>query len=216
MKTILRKLGIFIAGALAMQVFYSIISEITLNRSHYISLLTPLDRIIPFVPETVVIYVSAYVFWLVPILSKNISVKCFWKMILITGVVFILSSIGHLVVPSSYPRPEISDTMANWAEFVVKKVIYWVDPPNNTFPSLHVTTVAILIIMMRNKMSRRGYFLYCFWGVLIILSTLTVKQHYILDILAGLLIVFGFRHLMKKKKLREKIHRDIPDPEDIN
>lgn len=214
MKDTLKKLGIFITGTLAMELFYKIISEVTLQRSYTISLLTPIDTAIPFIPETVVIYVSAYLFWLVPIISKNIAVKCFWKMILITGAVFFLSSIGHLIVPSAYPRPEISDAMTNWAEFLVKKLVYLVDPPNNTFPSLHVTTATILIIMMRNKMSRLSYAIYCFWGALIMLSTLTMKQHYLLDVLAGLAIVFAIRYMVKKH--RQKIHKDIPDLENID
>ena len=188
----LKKLCLFLSAAMLLGVVYRLVSEITLERSHFLTLLTPLDKIMPFIPETVIIYFSIYLFWLVPILSREISLKYFWRIIITIAIAFLATFLGHLLLPSSYPRPEISETAAqsNWAEFMVKKFLHWVDPPNNTFPSSHVVTVIILMKMMFAKLGRWPYRLYCFWGTLIMLSTLTVKQHYLIDVISAAIIAF--------------------------
>ena len=78
----LKKLCLFLSAAMLLGVVYRLVSEITLERSHFLTLLTPLDKIMPFIPETVIIYFSIYLFWLVPILSREISLKYFWRIII--------------------------------------------------------------------------------------------------------------------------------------
>lgn len=188
----LKKTGMFLSAITLLGIIYRLVSEITLKRSHSQTLLTPIDKIIPFISETVIIYFSIYFFWLVPIFSKKVSMKYFWRIIITVAAAFSVTFLGHLLLPSSYPRPEISEVAAqsNWAEFMVKKFLHWIDPPNNTFPSSHVVTAIILMKMMSAKIKRWLYWLYCFWGALIILSTLTVKQHYLVDVISAIIIAF--------------------------
>ena len=179
---------------------YRLISAATLERSLATSLLTFPDRMIPFVPEMVLIYLSIYLFWLPPILSKNISPKYFWKIMVAISLAFIATFLGHLLIPSSYPRPQISDVVAetDWANFIIKRFLHWADPPNNTFPSSHVVAAAILMILTRKKFKSWLYAIYCLWGTLIIISTLTVKQHYVVDVISAILVALAVIYAVNK------------------
>ena len=63
-------------------------------------------------------------------------------------------------------------------------VIYSLDLPLNCFPSMHVSLVflGLFVIKMYRPDLLRYYLV---WAIAIALSTLLVKQHYIVDVLAG-------------------------------
>lgn len=179
---------------------YRFVSLTTFQRSHELSLLTSLDTMIPFIPESVFFYISFYLFWLPPALSNKISIKEFWRLVGIVMIGFFVTFAFHLWKPSSYPRPEISDNeiLNDWSAYIVKKIIYW-DLPNNTFPSSHVMTVMLWMLFTSNKAAKWPFRFYCTWGILVIFSTLTVKQHYLVDVLASVVIAVSIYYLSKRK-----------------
>ena len=141
-----------------------------------------------------------------PILSKSISPKEFWRMLIITGASLLFTFLLHVIVPSSYPRPEIDDVVAetNWAKYLVKNYLYTMDLPNNTFPSSHVVTVTVIWLLMASKSDWWPYRFYAIWGLGIVLSTLTVKQHYFLDVVVAILISVAVNLFAKKYWPEEK------------
>jgi membrane-associated phospholipid phosphatase len=60
-----------------------------------------------------------------------------------------------------------------------------VDSPWNCFPSVHVS-ITSLVVMAVWRCRRRWGVVYACWTLLIVVSTLTTKQHYALDILGGM------------------------------
>ena len=167
---------------------YRMVAEMTATRSGEVSFLTPIDEAIPFVPEFVFPYMSLYaLFWLPVIVSRNISLRDFFGIIVATGGMFAVAFTVYLVVPSRYPRPDVSPD-ASFVYYVLAKALYAYDLPNNTLPSTHAAVVAILLSATRKKFGRRTYAIYALWGTSILLSTVTVKQHYIVDLVSGIIL----------------------------
>jgi len=69
--------------------------------------------------------------------------------------------------------------------------IYYLDLGYNSFPSLHVAlSLTCSLICFNYNPKYKWLFI---WAGLIILSTVLVKQHYILDVVGGLVLgVLGF------------------------
>jgi membrane-associated phospholipid phosphatase len=75
--------------------------------------------------------------------------------------------------------------------------VYIADTPNNCFPSMHVALTSVSTWSLRGYAPR--YFkLFMLWTLAIILSTLTTKQHYFVDILGGLGVLVVVVALEKK------------------
>ena len=67
--------------------------------------------------------------------------------------------------------------------------IYKYDMPNNTFPSLHVALTSTISAFVYEKNTKVGMVLIPL-TILIILSTMFIKQHVFLDIIGGLMLAF--------------------------
>jgi membrane-associated phospholipid phosphatase len=61
--------------------------------------------------------------------------------------------------------------------------------PNNTFPSLHVALTSSITAFVYEKDTKIGMVLIPL-TFLIILSTIFIKQHVVLDIIGGLMLAF--------------------------
>ena len=97
-----------------------------------------------------------------------------------TGISFIFFAL----ITSHYPRPAPSE----WADSVWKPLIdkmVTIDAPGNTCPSLHVSTSIYISLTMRTSTKAR---LWMIWGLLVSLSTLTMKQHFVWDWVGGVLL----------------------------
>jgi membrane-associated phospholipid phosphatase len=86
-------------------------------------------------------------------------------------------------------RPELSD--GNLFIQAVK-ILYQMDTPTNILPSIHVfNTIACAVALCKNREIQKNRWIV--WGtkvlsVLIILSTMFLKQHTVLDVVLGLLL----------------------------
>ena len=59
-----------------------------------------------------------------------------------------------------------------------------VDKPANCFPSLHVSMAIFTAFVLQRESRVRGL-LFFLWALIIAVTTLTTKQHYLLDVLGG-------------------------------
>jgi len=98
-----------------------------------------------------------------------------------------------LVYPVAYERPQIEGySFAGWALSIVQGK----DPAWNCFPSTHCTasTVAALALYFENR--KMGI-----WGLLstvaICFSTVFTKQHFVLDVVVGVLLGSGIYFLVR-------------------
>ena len=109
-----------------------------------------------------------------------------------------------LAVPAPH-RPSPGD--AGVAAAMVRW-LYTVDPPANAFPSLHVTNSVICAGVVRRLWPRAG----ALAGALaagVAISTLTLRQHWLADVVAG--AILGSLGLAAWERLRR--HRSHPTPQ---
>lgn len=147
-----------------------------------------LDRLIPFVPELIVVYLSTYVFGLAPFVLIS-DTRLFMLTAASYVAIALVSSTVHALCPSQVQRhefaesPSVSWRLITWFQGICK--------PYGNFPSTHAafTVVTVTIGFVVGGPALGGLFLV--WAGLILWSTLATKQHYVLDILAGCAIGAG-------------------------
>lgn len=157
-----------------------------------------LDRSIPFCEWFAIPYCTWYVcialIVLYPLFKSDR--REFLRSNLVLIGCMILPMIFCTVVPNGIDmalRPDF-DTLGrdNFATFMVK-VIYAADtPPRNVMPSMHVSiSFAMLFVILQSKtMCKRpiSKLLAAVWCLMISASTVFIKQHSILDVIAGFLV----------------------------
>ena len=145
--------------------------------------LTWLDQNIPFLPQTGWIYILIYV---VPI-SALVFVRRTQHLFRML-VAFVSSSTLCFLVffwfPTQIVRPPL--VSESWGSLPLY-FVYSIDRPFNCFPSLHVVYAFLTAEFVRRERRYYGYVLYVV-ACLISVSTLTTKQHYSWDVLAGMLL----------------------------
>jgi hypothetical protein len=153
-----------------------------------LSLATAWDARIPFVPETVWIYL-----WLFPAsLLPLFLIRCprlFRRTIAAYAIVIAVS----LAVFAAFPvtsrelRADASrldtDRFSPWAV----AALYRLDPPYNLFPSLHLSVAALAALSAWTARPLYGALVGA-GVVLVAVSILTVKQHFLADAAGGLLL----------------------------
>ncbi len=171
-----------------------------------------IDAIIPFIPWTVLIYVSEYLFFIAIYITcrdmENLN-KYLYSFLATQGV----SCLIFFFWPTTFPR-HLFPIPADTHPFIAG-VWAWLrqaDTPLNCFPSLHVSTVYLSAYIFLDE-QREKFPFFITWGTLIALSTLPTKQHYIVDIVAGLflsLVAYWFFHRKAKYRRVELVPARSP------
>ncbi len=170
------------------------------NHLHFFSpRLLPLSRIdvaVPFVPQTVGLYVSEYLYFAVvylsfrDILNLNRFIYAFFSILVACVLVFWIWP--TTISRDLFPLPETLDPVT----YAVFSALRRVDSPANCFPSFHVGSVFLSCFLISNE-GRRKFLFFLVWATAIALSTLTTKQHYFVDVVSGfgmaVILYFVFR-----------------------
>ena len=145
------------------------------------SLETPLDRAIPFFPPAVVAYGLVYFFLLVPVLEVR-DLRLFARAVYAFCAYNLVALAVFLLLPTRFPRPAALpvDSFFTWAVALV----YAADPGYNNFPSLHVAN-AVFIACVARRVDRPAGAVITALAAAIAASTVLVKQHWIVDVIAG-------------------------------
>lgn len=155
--------------------------------------LTPLDTAIPFLPWTYAIYSSFFALllgaaWL---LDAEEYLRMLWAVLLANAVCYL----GFILFTAHYPRPSLDSIPPGlWHEQFQR--MYASDHAGNTFPSIHVATTMLGALRLWHH---RGGVLWMLWACLISLSTLTVKQHFIVDVVGGFLVAWGIHAVLFRR-----------------
>ena len=145
--------------------------------------LTWLDRAVDYQPDGWVwVYLSQYVFTsALPLLLT--TREALWRyartLALMSGGAFVV----FLFFPTPGPRPlEVGGNIA-------MQFLATADAPMNALPSLHAAFIACMTALAWRMFRSSGTLaVSAVWGPAILFSTLATKQHYALDLLAGLLL----------------------------
>lgn len=179
-------MAFFLIGYL---IYFHIIESIP--RSHYMTIVLPVDRVIPFVEIFVVPYLSWFFFVTIGIIgcyrADRDTYDSLSTMLMIGMSLFLLIS---TFVPNRQPLRLIEMPRDN---IFTKLIMYlWMtDTPTNVWPSIHVyNTAAVEVAILKSKhpLFRKLPFRIALtvWSVLIILSTVFIKQHSLFDMLTAL------------------------------
>ena len=156
------------------------------TRHHY-QFSTALDRAIPLIPWTVCIYFGCYAFWAlhyclcaaVPTRARRFFTADF----IAKGVCFVF----FVGLPTTMARPAVQGLNV-WESLV--RALYILDAPVNLFPSIHRLNSWLCWASARDIPAfSRGYkaFALCA-AVAVCVSTLTLRQHVLLDVAGGILL----------------------------
>ena len=149
--------------------------------------MTTWDKMIPFWPHTVWVYTSEmFLFFSVYILSKDLvnANKYLYSFLALQ----IVSVSIFLIWPTTYPRElyPLPIDLDPWTNHIFSN-LRGVDAPSNCLPSLHVSSCYLSAFVYLDEQKKKFPFFFL-WATAIALSTLTTKQHYIVDVVAGFLI----------------------------
>ena len=141
-----------------------------------------LDRAVPQVPLLIYVYSLAYPCCFIPAIVLSIERV---RLAVFAYSVTILASLAMFVwMPVEIVRPDPPPgSWGNWLVYLTRLV----DQPFNCFPSLHVSLDFLSAFFCGLERPRLGAALLV-TSVAISVSTLFVKQHYALDVVAGFLM----------------------------
>jgi membrane-associated phospholipid phosphatase len=160
-----------------------------LNHGPYrLFLRSPIDQALPVVPVFVVPYDS-----LQPVIYGSLVIfllfraRVFQSAVLSMVATFLISYVFFAFLQTYVERPLLTgdDAFTRWI-----RDVYAGDNPYNDFPSLHVSTSAIIAIHWWRFGGRPGA-VAAVWAGLVAMSTVLVKQHYVVDIAGGLILAFS-------------------------
>jgi membrane-associated phospholipid phosphatase len=152
------------------------------------SLVTDFDLAIPFVNGFILPYVFWYPFILIALFYICVKDKTtYYRTVLTFDVGLVLCYLIYYMYQTTVPRPDvIGDGLLN---DLVRRVYHW-DQPYNCFPSIHVLTSYLIMRAIGSlpNVSRWISVPTILIGSTIIISTLFVKQHVLLDVASAILI----------------------------
>lgn len=173
---------------------YSFTNYLTNGMQPHTLPLSSIDHAIPFFPMTVWIYLSEIIICVAAFYSaKDINNLARYLSSIMT--ITIISVICFIFFPTVFPRlhfplpvdlDQYTLGLFNWLRRV--------DYPTNCLPSLHVcySYLASFVFLQEQRAKFPFYFI---WASLIAISTLTTKQHYLLDVIVGLFFAYGIYRL---------------------
>lgn len=161
---------------------------LTVDPARAISLHTPLDDAVPFLPEMMWVYEGVYTAGLFPVFL----IRCrhlFRRVILGYSLIAVVSMVVWVALPvtSVGLRPDASaldmTVFHNWG----LRVNYALDPPINLFPSLHVAAT-LLAAACAWQVHRTVGAIALTVAFVVAVAVCAVKQHFVLDVAGGVLV----------------------------
>ena len=168
---------------------------LTANHYHLIApVLLPMtwiDRSVPFVPGTVWIYTSEYIFFaMVYVLTRDMANT---NKYLYSFLALQITSVAIFWFwPTTYPRGDypLPDDLGALTYYLFSS-LRETDTPTNCAPSLHVSSCYLSSFIFLDE--QRGKFPFFFlWASSVAVSTLTTKQHYLIDVVLGFMMAVIF------------------------
>ena len=182
---------------------------LTTSRYHF-DFTSSLDRAVPLIPQFVWIYILAFPFWAVGyLLAARRGKDMFYRFVATDLTIHFICFICFILIPTTNIRPEIP---GNTLSEKILALVYSLDggnSPSNLFPSIHcyVSWMCWKGVEGSEKVPKWYQRFSLVFAILIIISTQVLKQHYIVDAAAALLLVeFFWRFYQKGQRHKWVVH----------
>lgn len=170
-----------------------------------------IDSKIPFK----VIFIIPYCIWyfmllIVPYYFYKKDKRILNKFIISYIICVLIGMITFIIFPTTVNRPTVTGTsIIDW----MARIVFYCDTPIlNCFPSLHCAISMLFLTYMFKCKDTKLYIklITAFISILIMISTLFVKQHVFIDLVSGdILALITFIIISKENKLTSKIEKII-------
>lgn len=158
-----------------------------IGQLHYLTL--PVDYMIPFVE----IFIVPYFLWFLFIAAAVVYFILYERDNYVSMMIFLCTGMTvFLVVSAIYPtaldlRPAYFERDNIFTEMV--RFLYSIDTPSNVFPSIHVyNSLGVCLAVRNSRAAEQKKWLTpacCVLAGLIILATMFLKQHSVLDVVSA-------------------------------
>jgi membrane-associated phospholipid phosphatase len=147
---------------------------------------TPLDDSLDVVPAAVWLYLSWYVMPIVLFSRESDALRDGVAAMLVALAVCVL---GYVLLPITIDRPALRGDATTFAVDAVRG-LYRFDPATNLFPSLHAAVAVIIgrVVRFDERWASIGMKI---WSGAVCVSCVLVRQHYVLDVVAGASVGFA-------------------------
>lgn len=189
-----------------------------------------IDNAIPLTPFFVIFYVSSYVLWFItPVIVFKTKREHFLDYVMGMLLAYFIEFILFIFVPTYMDREAEGILQATSEGGVLNQLLHFVYTMDggkiawNLFPSGHclMSIYSYLGVARQKELSLWYRIPWLIWAILICLSTVLVKQHYVLDIVGGVgiaLIAFVItyfvkpgKRIMKKYQNKQKVAMDTKE-----
>ena len=165
-----------------------------------------LDNYIPFIPSFIYFYMIWYpfeIFSLYFIYKKD--KETYIKTLIALILALLIMHLIFIIYPTMVDRPEVNSF--NSLTTLILYIAFKSDTPVNCFPSGHCIICFILIFsfLKSKNITIKNKTIFTTINILIILSTLFVKQHVIYDVIGSLVLSNASFYLVFKTSLLKKI-----------
>lgn len=181
--------------AITMFAFYSLSGSFHIGEPRFLPI-SEFEMNIPFIIDSIWIYVFMYPF----LLWSIFSYKCeenFNHVLYSFAIISMISIVIFQLFPVGYPREFFPLPHANSPSVNLFYKIRFLDSPMNCLPSLHVS-LCFLFSFGHWSESKRLFWFSILTTILISISTLTTKQHYIVDVVAGFILAVTIFYCVKR------------------
>lgn len=179
--------------------------QIIMSGAEHYDLTTRWDNAIPFEPWWSVVYLGCFLFWAVNYILITRQGKEGWYRFatgdylsrIICGVFFVL-------LPTTNVRPEV---VGDGVGETLMRFVYMMDPPTNLFPSIHCLVSWLCFIGIKKRKDIPVWYraFSCVFAILVFAATLFTKQHYIVDVIMGVLFAEICYYIGNHTKLYQKV-----------
>ncbi len=179
---------------------------LAVDRSRAIALGTPLDARIPFIASSVWIYLWAFPAAFLPLFVVRCP-RLFRRTLLAYAAAIGVSVLFFAAMPVTSAGLRADPGSLDPTETSPRAValLYRLDPPVNLFPSLHLS-IAVLAASSA-WLASRSYGAAAYAGVaLLAVSICTVKQHFVVDGLAGIALALALNGFLLRSYRPEAGH----------
>ncbi len=155
---------------------------------HHYRIETAADRMIPFFAPSAAVYLGCYLFWAVNyILIARQSKEEVCRFFAADFLSRLVCLFFFLVFPTTNVRPELEPD-GFWNQVMLW--VYSVDAADNLFPSIHCLVSWFCYIGIRGREDLPVWYrrFSCVMALLVCASTLTTKQHVLVDVAGGILL----------------------------